>query len=355
MEVSRARAPHRVIPVREASQVGQARRAAMQLAHEVGFDETAAGRVGLAATELGTNLVKHARGGRLMLAPVDGTGADAGQPWVELISVDDGPGMADVPQALADGYSTAGTLGGGLGAVRRLARCFDAYSRPGDGTLILARLGANAGPLAPTRDAPSPPEVGAVMLCAPGESVCGDGWAVAWNAEDVAVLVADGLGHGPGAAQAADVALDSFARGPSAAPEALVARLHAALSGTRGAAVAVARTPGARDPLEYAGAGNICGRLFHAAGDQSLASQPGTAGFALRRVRGAGHDCVRPALLVMHSDGVTTRWALTEDRALLGRHPTLLAAWLCARHARGSDDATVVAVRLPAVAAEGMA
>ncbi|WP_374672890.1 ATP-binding protein [Ideonella sp.] len=352
MEVSRPRCPHRVIAVQEATQVGQARRAAMQLAHELGFDETAAGRVGLAATELGTNLVKHARGGRLMLAAVDGAGADDGEALVELISVDDGPGIADLPRALADGFSTAGTLGGGLGAVRRLARCFDAYSRPGAGSVFLARLGARSGPAGAAGDAAAHRQMGAVMVCAPGESVCGDGWAVGWADDDVSVLVADGLGHGPGAAQAAEAAVDAFARGPAGAADALVERLHAALGGTRGAAVAVARVPGPGGALAYAGAGNICGRLFHGLRDQSLPSQPGTAGFALRRVRGAVYDCVRPALLVMHSDGVTTRWSLPEDRGLLARHPSLLAAWLCARHARGNDDATVVAVRLAGDPAE---
>ena len=45
-------------------------------------------------------------------------------------------------RCLTDGYSTAGTPGTGLGAVRRLANEFDIYSAPGEGTIVMARFGA---------------------------------------------------------------------------------------------------------------------------------------------------------------------------------------------------------------------
>ena len=107
--------------------------------------ETAAVRAGLRraeraacaliATELATNLARHARGGRLVVTATD-PGPHA---WIQLASVDNGPGIPDIPAAMADGYSTMNSLGGGLGACRRAADAFDVYAGCGTGTVVLAQ------------------------------------------------------------------------------------------------------------------------------------------------------------------------------------------------------------------------
>ena len=118
---------------------------------------------------------------------------------VELISLDRGPGIADLAACLTDGYSTGGTPGTGLGAVRRLADEFDIFSTAPGGTVILARindsrtLNAGHGQAA----AAAVFTTGAVTLCAPGETVCGDAWSMVQGNGRMALLVADGLGHGP--------------------------------------------------------------------------------------------------------------------------------------------------------------
>src|SRR6185437_14948711 len=171
------------------SQIGECRRAAQRLAQVSGFDETAVGRVGIVASELATNLVRHAGGGELLLQALAGQG----DMQIELLAIDRGPGMSDVQRCLRDGYSTGGTLGAGLGAVMRLSNLFDIFSIVGQGTVVLARLkggGANgsaAGPRGESRDAAgsqadSPGdalELGAICVPMPGEIECGDGWQVA--------------------------------------------------------------------------------------------------------------------------------------------------------------------------------
>lgn len=334
-------APHRAFDVHEPSQVGEVRREAVALAASLGFDDVAAGRVALVATELGTNLVKHARQGRLLLGAVAG---DDGAPQVELLSLDHGPGMPDVARSMADGYSTSGTMGGGLGAVRRLAQVFDVYSRVPDGTVIAARLDARSGAPSGVRPA-SGLEIGAVMLCAPGETVCGDAWALVHEGERVTLLVADGLGHGPVAAEAAQAAVQGFARHSDLGPAALIERLHPALRSTRGAAVAVAQADLAARRIAYAGAGNIVGRVLSAVDDRSLMSHHGTVGLAVRRMQDLHYDWPPHAVLVMHSDGITTRWDLSDDASLLQHHPSVVAGWLLRSHCRGRDDATAVVIR----------
>src|SRR5688500_2123976 len=99
----------------------------------LGLGEVRQGEVAIVVTELATNLVKHARGGELLIRAVeDGT--------LEVLAVDRGGGIARPAEVMRDGYSTAGTLGAGLGAVRRLAARFDLYSTPGAGTVVMARL-----------------------------------------------------------------------------------------------------------------------------------------------------------------------------------------------------------------------
>ena len=101
------------IAVSEASQIGEARREAAQLAADLGFDEAGAGRAALVANELASNLVKHAGGGEVLL--------DGSTQGLDVLAIDRGPGIANLKACMADGYSTAGTLGHGLGAVKRLA------------------------------------------------------------------------------------------------------------------------------------------------------------------------------------------------------------------------------------------
>jgi anti-sigma regulatory factor (Ser/Thr protein kinase) len=336
------RACHVSLPVADVSQVGQVRRAAVQLAEHLGFDSVAAGRVALIATELGNNLVRHATDGRLLLGVVEIYG---GEMLIELLSLDSGPGLADLEECLQDGYSTGGTSGTGLGAVRRLASEFDAFSQMPSGTVILARVSAKEAQTTTRGGAAAEFEIGAVALPAPGEIVCGDAWSVIRQGRRLALLVADGLGHGPIAHEAAMAALDEFAIDTFRGPSEVLGRVHEQLRSTRGAAVAMAVVDRDEDEVVFSGAGNISGRLISGVTDRSLISQHGTAGIAIRGLRDTRYPWTDHALLVMHSDGLATRWRLDGAQGLLQRHPSLIAAWLIRDHGRGSDDVTVVVLR----------
>lgn len=319
----------------EESAVGAARRSAARLAAEAGLPETEAGRVGIVVTELARNIVRHAGEGRLLLQ----TWSLGGAHGVEVIAVDSGPGMADVEMCLRDGYSTIGTAGTGLGAVRRLASEFDAWSRPGAGTVVLARVLAT--PAAETAF-----QVGAVATCAPGETVSGDVWSVALSEQDVSVFVADGLGHGPHARTAADAARGVFDERPFGPATRYFADAHARLHTTRGSAVAIARYSKASDTLTYMGLGNIAGALLTPDGRaKGLVSHNGTVGAAMRRSRELTYHWPEGDLLVMHSDGLKSGWGFDRYPGLLARHPAVVAAVLHRDHLRGRDDAAIVVVR----------
>ena len=158
-------------------------------------------------------------------------------------------------------------------------------------------------------------------------------------------MVADGLGHGPQAAEAASAALRVFDANNELGPSQILELAHGALRSTRGAAVAVAALDAEAGRVLFAGAGNIAGRLISGVDDRSLLSQHGTIGLQIRRLQDVVYPWGDHALVVLHSDGLTTRWDLDDAGGLLACHPAVIAGWIIRDHLRGRDDATVVVVR----------
>jgi serine/threonine-protein kinase RsbT len=110
--------------------------AATRFCAQQGFPVLFAAHVATAASELANNLWMHAsRGGQVTLSALAGV-RGAG---VELCAEDDGPGIADVAQALSEGFSTGGGLGCGLPGVTRLMDDFSIDSCPGRGTRVVTR------------------------------------------------------------------------------------------------------------------------------------------------------------------------------------------------------------------------
>ncbi len=330
---------HLAFALHEPSQVGEVRRAAARLAADLGFDDTCSGRLALVVTELGTNLVRHAQGGRLLMAAMrDGDAA-----CIELLAVDDGPGMDDVNSCLRDGYSTGGTPGTGLGAIQRLSDEFSITSTPGRGTIVAARVHTPAGRAAMAGRRFS---AAGLSFAVKGETVCGDAYALRAQGDQARVIVADGLGHGPGAAEASLAAVRVFdAAAAETSPAQVLERAHGALRITRGAAVAVVHLDAARGRLLFAGAGNIAGRIVSGVQDRSLLSQHGTVGLQIRRLQDVPYEWPEHSLLILHSDGLATRWTLADTPGLLQCDPLVIAAWLVREHSRGRDDVTVVVIR----------
>ena len=339
--------PLRRFPIDDVSQVGEARRAAQALATERGFDADASGRLALVVTELGTNLVRHVGPGRhaeLLVGP--DVARDAGPPAVQVLAMDQGDGM-DLERCLRDGYSTGGSSGTGLGAIRRQADRFGAFSAPGRGTVIATRFTVRGERTSVPARAPAF-DIAGLSLAAPGESVSGDAWALRRDGTQWSLALADGLGHGPDAATAADrlmALLGEAAPGLLASPAAFLDSAHEPLRSTRGCAAAMVALDEGGASLRFGGAGNVIGRLISGVADRSLLSQHGTLGLQVRRLQDVVYDWPPHAVLVLHSDGIVSRWSLADTPGLLQADPAVIAGWIARDHLRGRDDATVVVVR----------
>ena len=332
----------RSFPIGEPSEIAAARRAGNELARHIGFDDVRTGQLAIVISEAATNMVKHARRGEILLRKV----LRGGTSGIEVLAIDNGPGMANLRQHMQDGHSTTGTYGVGLGSIRRLSQEFDLYTAPGKGTLLMMVVW---GPHASSAIPASPNwQIGAVCLPLASEQVSGDAWNVVCEGHELSLMVADGLGHGPLAARASELAcalLEESTPGLSPLPAPFIELAHGALRGTRGAAMAVAHIDSARRELRFAGVGNIAACAFDAHQRRHLLSHNGIVGSNLRKVQEFRYPWQPGTTLIMHSDGLHTRWDLEQYPGLAQCHPSLIAAALYRDFARGRDDITVVVLR----------
>lgn len=326
-----------IFPVADPSHVAAARTALTDLMARCGFDETRAGRGNLVLTEAATNILKHAGEGTLMIRPFSCEG-DHG---VEVLALDNGPGMANWAQSSADGTSTSGTPGTGLGAMRRLSDQFDAYSRASKGTVV--RMSIWCGDEAAGKERRY--ELGAVCVPLKGEEVSGDSYGVSVHPDGVTVMIADGLGHGLQAHEASQAAVALLEKYPADSASRLLEAAHGALRATRGAALSVARCDFGKREIVYAGAGNVAGVLVGPGGRRQMISHAGIVGHKIHSARELSYPWARDDLLIMYSDGLETRCNLDAYPGLSERHPALVAGVLYRDFARGRDDVCVVVMR----------
>lgn len=326
------------VRVEDPISAGRARRIATGLAHRLGFGEHRAAEIGIAVSELATNLDRHASQGTLLVRSVRASTHAA----VEVVAADRGPGVADLASAFEDGRSTAGTLGVGLGAVRRLADAVSAFSEPGQGTVITARF--HAFRETPTELAAT--DAAGMTRPIVGEDVCGDAYAVMRVGGRTRLMMCDGSGHGPLAAGASQAAVRVFCESVAdAPPERVVAAIHAALRGTRGGAVAVADLDPAGESVRFAGLGNIAATVVFDGRKNGMSSVPGIAGYQARTIRAFDHRLPRGAAVVLHSDGLTEKWRPATSPALFDSTPLVIAAALLRDAGVHQDDAAVLVAK----------
>lgn len=335
MDVNLRSSLTQVLLIEDSSQVGHARRTAQQLAERLGFDAVDAGRVALVATELASNILKHAVRGELHLRMFNSpllTG-------LEIIAVDRGPGF-DLHDGMRDGFSTGGTQGIGLGAIERQANVFDVHV-DARGTVILTRFYSRKGPIQDLR-------FGVSQHSLHNDPACGDIWSLAILGQRISALIIDGLGHGEDAEVASRAGEGAFQHHPFESAELLFDDMHHAMKGTRGGAAALVQFDAASSGLRFVGIGNIGATLIDVEKTRGLASHPGIVGLQFRKAQGFDHSQVNGQLLVMYSDGLQSRWNLRDYPGLIYRHPAVIAAVLHRDYCRGSDDVTVLVIALEA-------
>jgi anti-sigma regulatory factor (Ser/Thr protein kinase) len=342
--------------ITDEAQVGAARRAVQRYASALGFGEDQLAELAIVVQEIGTNAARYAtHGGCLHWTTTYGD-----EPGLELFYADKGPGIYDLDRAIRDGVSTGGSLGAGLGAVRRLMDEFDAYSsvkgttrrlglsrRTTHGTALVGRkwvANEPPGPVAERARAMSR-RLGLWSRPRPGEDVNGDAFFVAQHDGELLLAVVDGLGHGRGAHEASRAALETLAQWRGERLDELLWEVHAALRPTRGAVLGAVVLDAEAEAMYYAGVGNVEVRVLGSQEPARPIPSNGTLGARLSHLRVWPHRWTEGSTLVLASDGLSTKWDIGSYPDLLPRSPQLLAGVLLRDFGRASDDATVLVFR----------
>jgi len=324
------------IPVLDLASVSLVRERVRAMAASVGLPDVPAASLVNVASELANNQLAHASGGYVVVREAL-RGTERG---LEIVAADRGPGIHDVARALEGRPARPGSLGVGLAAVLELADEVDIDVRIGEGTAVWARKFSQTADVRRRR-------VGVYGRFCAGERTSGDDAVFVRRQHDgIVVGVADGLGHGEGARAASERARDVVLTHSGLEPDVLMARCDAALAGTRGAVMSIARIDEAHGSLALACVGNVSVQLVGPDGSKSF----GGSSFVLGAPGGVHrtsveHRTIRPSqALLLLSDGVTSRADLEGDLALLREHPVVVAQRVVERFGRDNDDVMVLVV-----------
>jgi len=313
-----------------------------QLVASAGFSDAKAGKVDIIVAEMSSNLVKHAGGGEILARITRINQQEA----VELISIDNGPGMSEPERMLEDGISTTNTLGHGLGAIKRLADTFDLYSLRNWGTIVLARIYKEEPRPVLKR---VPVEIRSVVVAKPGEEVCGDGAYYSENGRSVKLFLGDGLGHGPEAHKAVQHAIRSVKLCPDEMPVDILRCVHVDVKRTRGLVGALAIYSFREKMWRICGIGNITTRVQQTLVPRNYLSYNGIIGL---NIPGSMKEQTVPhqhgQIIVMCSDGIKSRWELQKYTGIYRHDLSVLAAAIYKDHARRTDDMSVLVGRINA-------
>jgi anti-sigma regulatory factor (Ser/Thr protein kinase) len=308
-----------------------------QMALSLGFSGDASEEITLAVAELTSNLIKHAGKGTLAVRPV-GAGERVG---LEIEASDRGPGIGNIEKSFEDGYSTAGSLGYGLGTVNRLMDEVDIHSAPDCGTQILCRRWLRCEQRGFAR---SLWEVGILTRPHRGFRENGDAFVVKEWDDRLLVGLIDGLGHGE-LAQKAALAAQSYVRSHYDQPlDKIFAGAGRACLATRGVVMALAVFQ-ASSQMAFASIGNVEVRAKSGSERLPFVCKRGYLGGAETNVKVQQFSWRPEWMLVLHTDGLRSRWQWSDIPGIESASAHSVAGRLMDTLATRQDDATVLALR----------
>lgn len=306
------------------------------------FTETQVGEIDIIVSELSSNLVKHVGSGEFLYRAYD---VDESESLFEIISIDDGAGMADPLKMMKDGVSTTNTLGQGLGAISRLSTAFQLYSMPGWGTVLYVRYSRKNEDIIKQKGPQL--DIRAVCVNKRNETVCGDGYSVKKNDSTIKIFLGDGLGHGEYANDAVRTAADFFSGCPETDPVDIIRQMHEKVRRTRGLVASVAVLDLKRQRWQVCAVGNITTRLYSGISFRNYMSYNGTIGLNIpTSLKGSVFEVERNQHLIMNSDGIRSRWDLAKYPSILKYDGAVIGAAVYKDFGRGTDDTSILIAKV---------
>lgn len=305
-----------------------------------GFSTQKAGEVDIVVSELTSNLIKYAQSGELLYR-ID---SDESNLFFEIFCIDNGVGIANVAKMMKDGNTSSSSLGQGLGAIDRLSDFFQIYTLRDWGTVQHSKIYREPFTHVPGRKAI---DFGVTQVCAPGELICGDGYFVKMTGKGMQILVGDGLGHGMKAHEAVKEAIASFIASKQSSPAEILKEINNDVKKTRGLVGMVASLDFSNKEWRLCGVGNISTRIYEGMLCKNYNSYNGIIGHNFpRTLNESVVPMVRHQTLIMHSDGLNTRWNMANLPSILKFDPRIIATTLYKDNARRNDDMTVLVAKI---------
>lgn len=320
------------------------------IAQRLGVPDGKRDRLLLVASELVTNQVKHA-GGRGLIQIWQQPG-----PVLDIFALDYGPGIPSLSQARQDGFSTANTLGKGLGSIHRLSDELFVYTqqessskaKKWSGTILLARFYPDRKNI--THDdslafadaadyCPSGLEIGLFSRSLSDERYNGDRIYLQRSGEIQRWLHLDGLGHGEQAQAATANLAVHLAQCDSLG--AVLAAVDRQLVRTRGAVAIIGEIDLAHNQISLLGVGDMHAHIYAREQMQNISFAPGILGREHRSADMFRADFGKKNLVVTASDGIRRNWDTANFPGLFNQHPQLIAYALGNIMGRISDDQSI--------------
>ena len=342
---------HIVIPINEIYDVGIAIRKITELTEELGFSEKELSEISIVASELANNLIKHeAIEGKIIYSLIE----EGTEKYIQIVSEDKGPGIANVETVMEDGYSTIGSLGIGLGAIKRLMSDFRITSNISDvktarynndwnqiGTKIitkkyLSQRGDTAN-LSQSRT-----KFGIFTRSKYGEKFNGDNYFLQHFEDKVIAAVIDGLGHGRAASEASTIARLHLIENHKKPLDVIINGMHERLRGTRGVVISIALIDHKEGVLEFVGIGNVLTRIFNSTTKINPVKYSGFLGYKLRKFRVFSYPWIKGNTIIMTSDGISERYDVNKYPNFFKNHPIVIANTILKECGKAHDDATVL-------------
>ena len=305
-----------------------------------GFGSQKIGEVDIVVSELTSNLVKFAVEGQLLYR----IGTDDEGVFFEIYCIDNGSGIRNLSRMMQDGASSSATLGQGLGAITRLSHTSNVYTLPNWGTVVYSKIYKQDVTATALKKGI---ELGAVQVCCPGETVCGDGYAVKKMGNGYQFFMGDGLGHGVHAHEAANEAIAAFKECKEKSPAEVLRYINMSVKKTRGLVATVAYLNYETQKWLMCGIGNISTSLYTGLSSKNYTPYNGIVGHNIpRTLNDSVSEVEKYQMLIMHSDGLRTRWNLSDLPGILKYDPNIISAVLYKDNARHNDDMTVFAAKI---------
>lgn len=326
--------------INDRSYVSYVKREIHNLVVAEGFGSQKVGEIDIVVSELTSNLVKFAEEGELLYR----VSTDENGTFFEIYCIDGGKGIPNLARMRQDGVSTSETLGQGLGAIERLSYSSSIFTNTDWGTVVHSKIYKKE--VAPLKNKKTI-DFGMVQVCCPGEKVCGDGYAVKRFGNGYQFFMGDGLGHGANAHEAAEEAIVAFKECKEKSPSEVLRYIHLQTKKTRGLVATVVYLDFEAKKWTICGIGNISTSIYTGLSAKNYTPYNGIVGHNIpRTINDSFQILEKYQTLIMHSDGLRTRWNLSELPGILKFDPNIIAAALYKDNARHNDDMTLFAAKI---------